>query len=121
MSPFNPTCFATKTINPPPIVQPIWFFESEVPTTRSSTCVLIAPMPATPKGCTGPNFGASMKLPINVVTDVRVSASPVNSPSCVHSASKPTTEPTAPREPPQFQFLLLQLVAVWHPESPPKL
>ena len=78
-------------------------------------------MPTSPYGCRIEIRGAIMKLPISVVTDVGFGRSPVNSPAKVSSTSNPTTEPRAPREPPQFQFLSRQSVALRHPASPAKL
>ena len=67
-------------------------------------------------------FGASMKLPMKVVTDVDESTvSPKNLFAHSHSTSKPTTLPSAPAEREKFQFLSSQSNASRHPESPPKL
>src|SRR6516165_6644425 len=96
-------CLCTYTMTPPPIVQPTCVSEFEVP--DPSDAVLIAPRPARPYGCTIVILGAIIKLPISVVTDVGFGRLPVKLAAWVNSASKPTTEPSAPREPPQFQFL----------------
>src|SRR3954468_19321829 len=62
-----------------------------------------------------------MKFAMNVVTsDDSLTVWPLNSASCMTSASKPTNEPSAPPDKPQFQFLSSQFVALMHPESPPK-
>src|SRR4029078_10211518 len=106
---------------PPPTVQPAVLWESDVVLTRSSTSVLIKPAPTNPNGCTIEIFGASIRLPMKVVTfDACTGLSPVNSPSRVYSASKPTIDPSEPNDTPQFQFLSLQSGAGRQPVSPPK-
>src|SRR4051812_40133387 len=109
-------------IKPPPIVHPASFSELSDASDWSSIFVLITPTPTTPNGWTIEIFGASMKLPMIVVTDdFWAGFTPAISPPEVIPAPKPTNEPRIPTDPPKFQFLSRQSVAVRHPALPAKL
>src|SRR5512134_1644419 len=102
--------------------QPKWLLsDSSRPPTVISACVLIRPTPITPYGCTTPNFGASMKLPINVSTlDDVPGVSPKKLSMNENSNSLPRTLPIEPKDTPRLRCLFSQFETSGQPESPPK-
>src|SRR5688572_2810190 len=107
--------------SPPPVFQPRLFSPSSN-TPLNSASVLMSPSPTVPYGWTGPNFGASMKLPITVMTlESLPGVSPKKSGICANSSSNPNSPPNAPTDTPQLRFLSSQLLTSGQPESPPKL
>jgi hypothetical protein len=87
-----------------------------------SAWVLIKPRPATPYGCTMPNFGAIITLPIRVRTFEDVpGVSPKKLSMNENSSSAPMTLPIEPKDTPRLRVLFSQFEISGHPASPPKL